>query len=838
MPGTIAASSPAHSSPGTPVSQQKPHSLAESPLRAILLLLISLIVGGIILSSSAHLSVVEELVRPQIENSLSEKILQQIRAESSFLSPQELAREVDLRTKAALTKAETIKKLNLATESNKKYFQNPQGDPYLLEPDAYYYFRYAQNIVKRGHPGETLLDGTPTDTLRNAPFGLEATWSLLPEIEARWYQFYSLFSSQTSLLRATFFLPVALGILSIALIFALGYVIFQRVEIAFFASLLFASHPTFFRQNMAGLSDTPILIMPLSLAFFLCVLLTFTGKPWQRILFLLCALLCLAALKYTWNGWFFVLGILAVFLVVYACVTLAKNPTGKKEKLLIFALAVVGLLLFLFMLRAGYVQRVLSKLQFTEDISGIQTSVKELQTPTLAILIDFLGKSLFCILLLISFGWFLLNITRKQATPPHLFLLVWFIVLLFPALRVLRFTFFLMPAAVILVAWCLDRFYVTLISLTADLRITSRFTATLILLFLVPGLVAATMIDTHMSKLSLMNSAVADTGIFLQQNTSANTIINTWWDRGYIWEVAAHRPTLLDAGPGSVTPWMAKALLSTDENYSRAVLRMLDCSRLKAYGTLKKQVGLNSTLVLDTLLHQSREEAEQTLASAKLAETINLTHCTPFESYVIVDQKMLNSIITISSLALWDERLALINEQTKNLSPADATSLIEQSFGINPDDAGQLLIDAREQTILTPDRRISATSTCTLLNATQLNCLGAQIDLGTLNLSASTLPSRVLLFKDGTRRERDIIDNNELALVVFFDKNIYRAFLISPDYTDTLLVRLFVQDRLDRFTFAHQASSPERIMTWKINWNDEPPRTNHSDRAPNAPGSQ
>ncbi len=779
-----------------------------------ILLIISMIVGGYVLSSSASLDKLEELVSKHVENSVSASALQKARAQYPQLEDRKIIPIVQEQIHTTLKDPRTKQTIQKIANEQKALFQDEHGTPYLLEPDAYYYLRYAENIANHGHQGETLEDGRPFDTLRHAPQGAEAPWTLLPAVEAGWFKLARILSPETTILRTSFFLPVALGIISIALIFALAFTIFKRTEAAFFASLLFAVHPYLFRQNMAGFTDTPSLIMPLSLAFFLSILWLIEGNKWQRVTAGIGVIASLFALKHTWNGWFFVLGIAAAFCISAGIYTIIKQGVRKK---ILFTTLGIGTALILLLFQQGYVRKIMVKLQLT-GMQGIQTTVKELARPTFPEFISALGDPLFSLILLIAAGWLCYRIIRRNASLPELFIFIWLIIMLLPALRTLRFMFFVVPPATILVGGLMLKMQQSSAGLTSSLHIASKRIASFLLLILLPFIVGATMLDTSNVPLSPMTDATAETALWLRQNTGPGAIINTWWDYGYVWQYSARRPTFIDAGPSTRSHWIAKALISEDELYAKNVFRMLDCKGLTAYNTYRKELGANSTTVLEEVLRQPKEHAEKTLAKKNIADLINLTHCELPEAYVIVDKNMLDVISTIYSIATLNSDLSSIRERTAGMTEKETLAHIEQVTGLTGDDARQMYFAVQEEALIPTDKTISTIKTCNEINTTILECAGYIVNIENTTASLNNIyPYSLTIIRNGTRTQTVFPEGKtRQALLIYKENDDYRAILMSPEYLNTLLVRLFVEDKIEGFTAVHRAFKPERIMTWKI----------------------
>jgi len=104
---------------------------------------------------------------------------------------------------------------------------------------------------------------------------------------------------------------------------------------------------------------------------------------------------------------------------------------------------------------------------------------------------------------------------------------------------------------------------------------------------------------------------------YIKNNTSPYTVITSWWDFGHLFAAAAERPVTFD-GASQNTPrafWVGRALLTTNENLSAGILRMLTTSGDQGIFTLEnytKDTG-KSVEILDKILPVSRQSAQTIL---------------------------------------------------------------------------------------------------------------------------------------------------------------------------------------------------------------------------------
>ena len=80
---------------------------------------------------------------------------------------------------------------------------------------------------------------------------------------------------------------------------------------------------------------------------------------------------------------------------------------------------------------------------------------------------------------------------------------------------------------------------------------------------------------------------------WINENTENNTVITSWWDFGYLFEIAADRQVTFDGGSqsGDRAYWLGQAMTTSDLQYSAGIFRMLDTSGTKPQQDLYNFTG-------------------------------------------------------------------------------------------------------------------------------------------------------------------------------------------------------------------------------------------------------
>src|SRR3989344_2078827 len=795
-----------------------------------MLILIPLIVCALILSSTASLSVMDGIFEKQIEGAVSNEVTRQIQAQYPQLLGGEISAIAGPKIKETLAKLKQSGALQSAIEENKAKFKAKEGHPYLLEYDAYYFLRYARNVLERGHQGDTLKDEVPFDSLRRKPQGVGAEFTLLPFIEAYFFQVWNLFDSDSSLMESAFYLPVFLGMISVVLVFIIAFLGFQDRIVAFLASLLFAMHPFFFRQNMAGFTDTTIVIMPLSFIFFLGVVLFMRKGVLQKVAAVVIACLALVGLRFSWGGWYFVLGVLAAFFLAYSAFSVWCAPDRESKITRASLAALLGVASLALLWWFGYVGKVLRKFQFTNKMPGIHETVMELMAPSVSVWVENFGGLVFAGLVVAALVISCKRLVRRTLMPAELFFLSWMAVLFLPTLQGNRFMFFLAPPACILAGFSFAKLAPWTADFFSSLDINSRRVVCVVVLFALSSTVGVSMIDTDTVPLPRMNDAIAKTGEWFQANTSRASIINTWWDFGYVWQYASRRGTVLDAGPTDVAHWMSRALLSDNESFAMNVFRMIDCAGHDGLQVLESRLGLSAGYVIEEVLRSDEETAKKILDERAAGDLLNLTHCAPPEAYFLMNRDILDVIPSISTISKWNETLGIVRELVLKIPQEQAISRISEELGLSQSGAEQLYEDAFAQEIAPPDGYVSPLRMCRPVNEADLMCGDFLVDSEIEGaVKGKTHPRRVVIIMNETRYERLYDDApSEHSLIVFEDEGVFKSMIVSEEYVNSMIVGFYVGGAFDGFSLAHEEFDPERILVWRIEWERSPESNSRS----------
>jgi len=244
-----------------------------------------------------------------------------------------------------------------------------------------------------------------------------------------------------------------------------------------------------------------------------------------------------------------------------------------------------------------------------------------------------------------------------------LLVITWFVAALFLSFEGVRFVMLLVPPFGICLGVALGRLSEWLarqaVRLPASLAAIVVVVPILPCLFLYPlarsGYAAAT------SYTPRMNSAWWGTLTRIRAKTPRDTIVTTWWPYGYWAEYAADRRATVDGGslPTHAPFWLARVLLTSDEQEAIGLLRMLACGS-DATPTAEKDAGAYGRIVshgangvaakalIVDLARCQRNDARELLIARGITdplqnEILEATHCRPPPEVIILSTDMIGA---------------------------------------------------------------------------------------------------------------------------------------------------------------------------------------------------
>jgi asparagine N-glycosylation enzyme membrane subunit Stt3 len=562
----------------------------------------------------------------------------------------------------------------------KSRFQDDSGQTYLMELDCWHWSRYVDNVLKHGYPGDIVRDGKQIDLFMLAPLGSPLHWEhSLYYLSAFLYKAFSFFK-KVPLFTFTFYLPLLFSAIFLALLYLFSFRLSGHIG-AWVSCLVMGLSPIFLQRSCAGWFDKDIL----SLIFPTLVIWTYVSSGDKhslkaKILWIFLSGLFTGLFAYTWTHWWFIFAILIIYEAIFILFLAFAHFYLKRQSLVPLKEHALSLALFIIFsffwtvifcglepLDVLYKQLmlalILNKPLMASIWPNVYSTVGELRTLGIREIANSMGGMFIftasslslAVLLVISFADKRYAGYRRNTV---LILAIWTLSMLFAATRGIRFVLFLPFSLGISLGWVLNEIF----AYFKKRKNLWAVSVVLCAILIFSGMIMKRAYAVSSSIYPLMNDTWYKVLTLIKDKTKEGTIVNSWWDFGDWFKAIAKRPAIFD-GQSQDSPqayWMAKALLSSNEEEAVGILRMLNNSGNKAFETIDSFIHdpLESALLLERLITLSPYDAQEALKKfipAQLAqEVLGMLYSRPPPACFVVDDTMIPKMAAISYLGTWD----------------------------------------------------------------------------------------------------------------------------------------------------------------------------------------
>ncbi|MBI4140753.1 hypothetical protein HY485_02855, partial [Candidatus Woesearchaeota archaeon] len=772
----------------------------------------------------------------------------------------------------------------VANAIQKEYQYTTKGKTYTYMPDIdpYRYLRLANNVLTKGHTGDTIKEGIPWDKHATAPIGSNISIELHPYTLAAIHKTINIFESDTPLMQTAAYFPIIATILTLIILFFIGTTLTNPIG-GFITATLFSFNYAIFIKTAFGMADTDAYNILFPATFMYFFLKAFTN-PQKKLLSIITASTILGLYAFTWAGWWYTLYIAIATItitVAYQLFTTIKNKTFEFKLALRFIITTLVFLL-ISMLILTYILSYKQYAQFDFEkgfeslkiqIKGpfsfskintatrddlwpnVYTSVAELSTPNLNKIISFSGGALFLILACI--GVFLLINERKPTSTTFIygiFLTLTLFAAIYASFKGQRFIILIIPPAAITAGYAIMRVYAKITQNT-----TSKITHTFGIVFLFFTLVILTNGQQTQIQYWLenatphVNDAWWNALTQIKENSQKDAIITSWWDFGHQFAYISDRAVTFDGGSQN-TPmahWVGKLLSTSNEEEAIGILRMLSCGSNKAYDVLTEKYNYNlfeaHEILNNLFLTNKKEEAKKYLDKQKInnpEDILQYTHCNPPENYFITSEDMREKAGVWSHFGNWDFKKAYIWQTLKNKPEEEAINIMTNNLSYTKEDAQALY--ERAQTILDDTEAQQWISTPWMYENIQTKCKSTQNTLFcgdslTFNLETGEAnrkepegltPIKKAVYVNEKNNEftettatKNAIDKG--AIVFKSETGDYYVLGAMPQLVSSMFTRLMYFDAHGLKHFKPFAKEKQIdggfVSVWKIDWNGTTP---------------
>lgn len=445
------------------------------------------------------------------------------------------------------------------------------------------------------------------------------------------------------------------------------------------------------------------------------------------------------------------------------------------------------------------------------------------------------------------------NIDVKYA----IYFSMWFMGAVFASTKGVRFILLLVPVFSVAFGIAIGKFYEFISNwFTTEFElnkiISKSVTIVVLLLLLITPIKAAD--NTARNEIPSMNDGWYQSLNKIKLESQPNAIVNSWWDFGHWFKAIADRAVTFDGGSQN-TPmahWIGKSLLSSNEDVTIGILRMLDCGSNNAFEELNKVVNftpktidmLNEVILLDK--ENARNKLEGYTDKNTADTVIELTHCIPPENYYITSEDMVGKAGVWAHFGSWDFRRAKMWIDYRKLTFDDFVDKTQNELGYDEKTANDLyyqiqtLTEGRNaNTWIAPwPSYLSGLSGC-VESDKDIKCQnGLIINKTTFNATISTnqgiLHPKTLVYLDnGTFTAKTFDkgkvlstqDGQQIGIALIKIGNTYYSIMMNDELTQSTFTKLFYYEgagttHFDKFSDIRDVTG-QRIIVWKVDWDGE-----------------
>ncbi|MBU1869393.1 MAG: hypothetical protein KJ818_02885 [Candidatus Omnitrophica bacterium] len=812
----------------------------------------------------AYLWQLKPLAKANIEKEIAKQVDDEFDKLPGKLSAPAKDKFVELRTaEVKKEKSHEIKaKVKEEFSRLKSKYQDASGQSYLMELDCWNWARYVENVLRYGHPGDEQKDGRERDLFALAPLGKNLpSNNLLYYLSAFLYRTFCIFKP-VALNTFLFYLPLLFVIIFLTVLFLFCFFYWGSVA-ALLSTLFVGLCPIFISRSCGGWFDTDVLnlLFPLLAAWGYLAALNANNLK-RRIFFTCLASFWIGLFAFTWGNWWFIFIILITY-AVFSMLNLLSIKMQYKEDIsrpfkahalilpLFIAFSLCWVMLFcgtkpFIILYSQVTNALLLTKPLVDSIwPNVFSTVNELRRPDFAEIAVYAGGiylfviCLVCLIILILLNFFIKKTYGSKYEALVLFFF-WFAAMFFACFSGIRFAVFLLVPLGIFLGGGISEL---LLLLEQNGRKVLAYIVALGAILL-GAVFVNNAYDSAKGLYPYMTDSWYNVLTNIKKNTPNDAIVNSWWDLGDWFKTVGNRRVIFD-GQSQNTPqayWMAKVLISHNEEEAIKILKMLNNGANSAFNIINGRIKdpFLSILIIKRLISSDPKDA-QTLLSKYLPfdEAIKvegLMFDMPKEqAYFIVYTSMQNIMGAISYIGNWDFAKVYI---TRNLGKIDSSSMINYlvSNGQNKEEAEGFL---REASILSKknlDKIVSKRlSFWGRLHTEEKNEEVLLFEGGLVyNPKQQTVnqyschdkkykvPKSLFLFEDGKMKEF-VYEKSDLdfSVLIFRKDNKLQAILLDPELAESLYVRLYFLngEGLKHFKpFITENDEEDYIKVYRILW--------------------
>ena len=316
---------------------------------------------------------------------------------------------------------------------------------------------------------------------------------------------------------------------------------------------------------------------------------------------------------------------------------------------------------------------------------------------------------------------------------------------------------------------------------------------------------------------------------YLQTNANNtidnDTVVQSWWDFGYVFEIASDKQTFFDGGAqsGEGAFWTGRALTTSNLDLSKGIFTMLATTGTNATQVLNNYTGGNNSISVDILLHTlalPRDEAKNvmmnnySLTEQQANNVLQYSHPeNPRETVIVLSSDMLQKAGWWTYFGTWDfdaqnssSLQYMVSTTVANITPNQTGTInLLSENGISFNAVIHRGVNGTNQTTTGQVQAVFDTNNSTVVvEGEEYNPLKA---------------SNIMVIENNYLVKNESINGSEdgnYTLFVLGDGDIYNVILIDNKLVDSMFTKLFLLggNGQDAYELVKIDSG---VSLWKVN---------------------
>lgn len=312
---------------------------------------------------------------------------------------------------------------------------------------------------------------------------------------------------------------------------------------------------------------------------------------------------------------------------------------------------------------------------------------------------------------------------------------------------------------------------------------------------------------------------------WIDQNTPEDTVVTSWWDFGYLFEVAADRQVTFDGGSqsGERAYWLGKAMTTDNLELSAGIFRMLDTTGDKAVEQLNNYTGDSgkTTTMLCEILPLTAADAKKTLVDkydltgAQADSVVKYTHpANPRPVIFVASSDMLQKAGWWSYFGSWDFK----NQSSVNYQYFVPTSTVN----VNPGQTVKYpILSESGVTYNIVIERGTGNNTTNAYTEAIVADTGEPLKINDTPFNPLKASYLMVIENDQFAKDQALPDGTDGNYTIFLmaDGNTYTPILMSNELRNSMFTRLYLEGGFNQTVFT-QVHMENGVSLWQVNFNN------------------